>query len=296
MVQSWIYVHNNKDAWALRVFVLGLVSLDLAETACTTQLVHHYLISHFGDTNALKSSTNIISADFTITGITFFVVHLFFANRIWKLGKSWYFPAIISFMSTAMLALGISAVFEQKTGLIEFADFQQHHIMIELSLFHGLSALIDILITVSLSWLLSPAQSGYKSTRTVLQRLLAFTITRGILVCLVQIGHILMYVLDSRNLLFWISLHLILTKIYVLTTLVTLNSRASLRDQLQEIDLGDFHISFAPSTSSTRDDAEALRFSESTKAARITICSQLGRTNDPASSADFSQTLDKSHR
>lgn len=37
----------------------------------------------------------------------------------------------------------------------------------------------------------------------VLQRLLAFVVTRGILVCLVQIGHIIMYVLNSRNMLFW---------------------------------------------------------------------------------------------
>jgi hypothetical protein len=37
----------------------------------------------------------------------------------------------------------------------------------------------------------------------VLQRILIFTVTRGILVSLVQVAHIIMYVMDPRNLLFW---------------------------------------------------------------------------------------------
>lgn len=79
----------------------------------------------------------------------------------------------------------------------------------------------DILTTIGLSWTLSTSDAGFKkcvnlcfdhgttvtcyisSTRMVLRHLLAFTLTRGILVSLVQVAHIVMYVLDPSNLLFW---------------------------------------------------------------------------------------------
>lgn len=44
---------------------------------------------------------------------------------------------------------------------------------------------------------------AFLSTRMMLQQILVFTVTRGILVCLVQVGHIVMYVFDPKNMLFW---------------------------------------------------------------------------------------------
>lgn len=41
------------------------------------------------------------------------------------------------------------------------------------------------------------------STKMILHRLLMYSITRGILIILVQVGHIVMYVVDPSNVLFW---------------------------------------------------------------------------------------------
>ncbi|KAF9455315.1 hypothetical protein BDZ94DRAFT_1316373 [Collybia nuda] len=105
VVQFWIYLLDNNDTWAFRAFSPGLY---FTETVSVTQLVHHYLISHYGDHEALKSPTDSVSVEFTSTNITFFLVHLFFANRLWKFGKSRYLPATIVFTSTTMLILGVS--------------------------------------------------------------------------------------------------------------------------------------------------------------------------------------------
>lgn len=70
----------------------------------------------------------------------------------------------------------------------------------------------------------------------IFHRLLMYSITRGILITLVQVGHIVMYVVDPSNVLFWsvfwhcdceiyvlidfsrISLHPTVSKLYVITT------------------------------------------------------------------------------
>ncbi|KAF5376281.1 hypothetical protein D9615_008511 [Tricholomella constricta] len=77
---------------------------------------------------------------------------------------------------------------------------------IPLTLFHVLAALIDILITAGLTLTLSKALTHFKkgdgSTRSILQRLLLYTASRGILITIVQIGHIIMYLVDPKNLMF----------------------------------------------------------------------------------------------
>lgn len=44
------------------------------------------------------------------------------------------------------------------------------------------------------------------SMRSVIQHLLIFTITRGILISLAQVGHIIMYTISPDNVLFWSGL------------------------------------------------------------------------------------------
>ncbi|KAF9455373.1 hypothetical protein BDZ94DRAFT_1278280 [Collybia nuda] len=255
IVQSWVYAHNNHDRWPLRTFVTLLVLLDITETFCATYIVHHYLISNFGEIEALETPIDVTSVDFAITSIMFFMVHLFFARRLWMLGRSWWLPAVIATTSTAMLALGASAVSSQLLGGPTLGSDLKHRIMIESALCHALGVVTDILVTVGLSRTLSMTHTDLKNTQLVIHRILYFTVTRGILVCLVQIGHVAMYILDPENILFWVSLYLILTKLYVVTTLVTLNSRRSLTATLDNavISTGDFHLSFARSTSPHAD-------------------------------------------
>ncbi|KAG6915144.1 hypothetical protein DXG01_013061 [Tephrocybe rancida] len=99
-----------------------------------------------------------------------------------------------------------------------------------LTLFHALAVLVDILITLGLTFTLRKSQTSFANTRSLLQRLVIYIASRGILITAVQVGHIIMYLVNPSNLLFWLSIHLTLSKLYVISTLATLNHRESLRD------------------------------------------------------------------
>ncbi|KAF8069879.1 hypothetical protein FPV67DRAFT_990398 [Lyophyllum atratum] len=244
VVQGWIYFHNNDDKWTIRSFIIVLITLDIAETCCSTQLIHHYLISHFGDVSILQEYSSVISADFAITGTTFFLVHLYYARRLFIVGRSWWLPGLIVALSIAMMIVGISAVpiQEQSKG-----SSIAHLAAAKLTLFHVFAVLIDILITIGLTVTFARARTGFKQTRSILQRLLLYTASRGILVTLVQIGHTIMYLVDPTNYMFWVSIHLTLSKLYVISTLATLNSRTSLKARGTMIET----LMFAPTKSNT---------------------------------------------
>jgi uncharacterized membrane protein YGL010W len=86
--------------------------------------------------------------------------------------------------------------------------------------FHFLGVFVDSLVTIGLSVVLSPGKMEFKQyvpifghvfclpfllkrTKMVLHRFLMYFTTRGILITLVQIGHITMYLVNPSNLFFW---------------------------------------------------------------------------------------------
>ncbi|KAG6905957.1 hypothetical protein DXG01_016681 [Tephrocybe rancida] len=78
--------------------------------------------------------------------------------------------------------------------------------------------------------MLRKGQATFSKTRSILQRLVVYTASRGFLVTGAQSGHIIMYLSDPTDVLFWLSTHLTLSKIYVVSTLVTLNNREALQN------------------------------------------------------------------
>lgn len=233
-MQGWIYIHDNHDKWPIRTFVYILILLDVVETCCSTQLLRHYLITNFGDFNALKTSTNLLQVDFLLTGAIMFLVHMFFARQLFLLTKSWWFPGFIVLFSVSMLGFGVSALPFQ-TPADALSRFRNTQLEIQIIVFHALSVFTDTLVTIGLSVNFSPGKTRFRNTKMILHRLLMYSITRGILIILVQVGHIVMYVVDPSNVLFWRSLHLMLSKLYVITTMVILNSRSSRREKLDEM-------------------------------------------------------------
>jgi len=234
VVHGWIYMHNNRDRWPMRTFVVAIVLLDIAETCLMTQLLHYYLINHYGDVPILSIFPWTISAGFVVAGLIVLLVHIFFASRLFLLGKRLWFPALIVACSFTMLGLCISTlILQRRTDLL--ASFRDAQLKIQLTAYHILSVSVDILVTIGLSSVFSPGKMEITETRSIVQQLLVYTLTRGFLITLVQVGHITMYLLRPSNLLFWMSFHLILSKLYVITTLVILNSRNSRQEKFDDV-------------------------------------------------------------
>jgi len=251
IVQGWRYLLDNKDKWPVRIFVAVVVLLDIAESCCSAALLHFYLVENFGNLGVFVLYPKVLAANFRITGSIVFLVHIFFATRLRLLGKSWWYIVIVVILSTIILGLftSISIMIAGQTDLL--VAFGTISLKVQMAAYHVIGAVVDIMITIALCTMFSPKKTQFKSTQMILHQLLMYTITRGILILVVQIGHVIMYLIDPTKLLFWISLHLTVSKVYVLTTLIILNTRQSRRDQADNLEFHISRLSFAHSVTSS---------------------------------------------
>ncbi|KAF5350336.1 hypothetical protein D9758_012791 [Tetrapyrgos nigripes] len=129
------------------------------------------------------------------------------------------------------------------------------NIKVKIALEASFAAVADILATIQLSWTFHQSRTGTHRTDTLVEKLLAYTVTRGLFVTIAQILFIIMFVVDTERLT-WTAFYYILTKIYVITMLAILNSRQSLRDTIGSHVTQDPNMDFAMRSAISRHFAE----------------------------------------
>ncbi|KAF8988519.1 hypothetical protein BDQ17DRAFT_1374009 [Cyathus striatus] len=174
-------------------------------------------------------------ATMSISGVLFFLVHGFFATRIFLLTKKWPVPAAIMTMSSVMLGLSAYTSLVDISNVDPFSDHYFRKKKLPIAFFHGFAAITDLIVSISLSSALLISKSNIISNGQMLQvlrRLLLASVTRGILLATIQICHLVMFILNPRDIFLWAPIHMILDQIYAITTLMILNSRTFYGDRV----------------------------------------------------------------
>ncbi|KAH7929264.1 hypothetical protein BV22DRAFT_1116995 [Leucogyrophana mollusca] len=233
VVQAWTYVNDNKDPLLLRAFVAILLLADIGTTFLDVQVMHFCLITNFGNLAPLAVTTKAGLAEFILTVIVVYLVQIFFVTRIYLLQKErWWISVAISFQllfATGALGTGIVALADLvKHPTVQILATTENKIMFGIT--GSFSAVADVMITASLTVLLSSAKSGVKRTNTVLQKLIVFIVSRGLMVSVTQVLFLIVYLIRPDK-LWWVPLHFISSKLYVITMVAMLNERSQLRSQ-----------------------------------------------------------------
>jgi hypothetical protein len=230
ILQMWTYVNNNRDHWVVRAMVFILFGLDTATTALMTEMGHFYLISNFGSIMNLANLPKSGIAEVAINVIAVFAVELFFASRVYLLtGRKFLLPIIISVFALGAAIAGVFIVVDiSRTPMV--SHLASTSMKWEVALTNSLSAVSDIVATAAMSWELYNHKGGVKVTNSLLEKLLAYLVARGGLVTVAQIATLILYVVEPTS-LNWMPVHFCLCKLYIITMVVILNSRDSLRNQ-----------------------------------------------------------------
>ncbi|THU75584.1 hypothetical protein K435DRAFT_706855, partial [Dendrothele bispora CBS 962.96] len=154
---AWIYVNTNTDKWPLRLLVGALVLLDLTTTCLNAQILHNYLVSNFGNVLNTTVISKTVIAEFFITLAIVLSVEVFFASRVWMIGKfHWIVPASI-------VGAGIASMISELENS-SVANFSGHRQKLQVGWNCSLAAVSDIISTVSLLWTFSSFKNGIKQT------------------------------------------------------------------------------------------------------------------------------------
>ncbi|KAH9929431.1 uncharacterized protein B0H18DRAFT_1103459 [Fomitopsis serialis] len=110
-LQTWLYYtqYSKSDSLRLKLFVALVVVLDTLHVALISTAYYHYTVTNYGDYEILDTVTWSIAVQISFGGFVGLLVQLFFATRIYVLGKRrLLFPGIIGLLGIVELGCSIA--------------------------------------------------------------------------------------------------------------------------------------------------------------------------------------------
>ncbi|KAF8215734.1 hypothetical protein K438DRAFT_608440 [Mycena galopus ATCC 62051] len=213
----------QKDPLPVKVLILAVWVLDNLHTGFIWGGLFACLVQNYGEQDTINSIPWCIALTVIITALVTFVVHCFFAHRIFLLSKkNW-------FMTLPILALTLLRLVAASVSTWEMLRYHRFDIfrvkarwIFTLGL--SVSSAVDILITGWLVYLFRRNRTGSGRFNDILDKLILYGLETGSLTCLGTIITMLLWVITPKNLIF-LGLHFVIAKLYANSLLVTLNTR-----------------------------------------------------------------------
>ncbi|KAJ3923872.1 hypothetical protein F5877DRAFT_62988 [Lentinula edodes] len=216
IVQLWTYINLSRDRWMFRVVVITVFFMDMATTYLDIGLLHNYLvtpsmfiskqildfaqlqISHFGDLSIFSSYSNLLDMEILFTALIVFVPADRAHTGLICISPRVYIYVVANKCSPAVFTrLGFTS--------------KDNEIIVALE--NAMTTMCEVVATTALAWSLHSSRTGVPRTDNILHKLHNYTITRGVLLTVVQILSLVFYVAQP-------------------TKLTWLNTRSSLRRRL----------------------------------------------------------------
>ncbi|KAI0086478.1 hypothetical protein BDY19DRAFT_345341 [Irpex rosettiformis] len=232
MQTATYYQGKHKDKWFVRIAVPILWILGTIDMVLIFHFLYYYLVRHYGDFDSVTAKLPVqsLNVHFFVIAITQSTVRSLCAMRIRTLSQSWlptlpiYILTLVDFGSN--LALTIKGAHEQSGGIGHFGTAFNVIVCVEFAS----STAGDTLVALCLCYLLRRGRSGLRSTESVINILVAYVITTGLLTTMVQTSALIVFLISSKNFIYLAILTQV-SKLYVNAYLALLNDRARIRDR-----------------------------------------------------------------
>lgn len=230
-VVQWYNYHTAgySDPLSTRLLVYWCMVLDTAQAGVTTYMLWDFTVGHFGNVEIYRSFPWTFSSTPIWIALVSVPIQHFLAWRIKNLSHRWLWFFIASALSLAQGSCafigGVLATTTARSNLSSLIPVAESWISI--------AVLTDVFIAGLLLYYLHKGKTGYQtSVDHVIERLIRTVIETcsvGAIVCIVDI--IVFTTKPQTNLHFLFALPQ--GRIYTNTLMVTLNSRAGLREEMR---------------------------------------------------------------
>ncbi|KAK0489766.1 hypothetical protein EDD18DRAFT_568642 [Armillaria luteobubalina] len=219
------YISFPRDNLVSKTVVYLLWVTETVQTAMNIYYTFYTFCYEFGD---LVGLDEVDTAWFTIPVMSGFVgciAQLFYAWRMYKFSKKARWLCIILSMIAFIQFLGAICCGIQVRNSGRYSRFRNNSsIKVTAIIWLGGSALCDTAIALCMTGLLCRAQTGLKSTRILLSRLIRLTIETGMATAAIAILDMVLYLTSQNNNYYTVPANC-LVKVYSNTVLAVCNSR-----------------------------------------------------------------------
>ncbi|TFK50241.1 hypothetical protein OE88DRAFT_1661898 [Heliocybe sulcata] len=223
--QIYMYLITFKtDSVRIRMLVWWLLGMDTLNTGFECAVAYGYTITDFGDFVAASNGNWRAGTGPILVGVIAATVQGFFAWRVYRLTHmKWFFMLI----STLIIIQFVGAAGTGIAGSIitPFVEWNRWQVKVPIVVWLVLAAVIDCMITFTLTFYLRRNRTGFVATDHIITRLIRVTVQTGMLTALWAVLDLILYlaVPSPVHLIF----NLALPKLYSNSLLSTLNSRVN---------------------------------------------------------------------
>jgi len=209
--------------WFRRLF-------DFVHLVLICQTEYHYLVTNWGNQQALLETTIPLDLHLILLTLASLTCQAFFLNRVWKFSKN---LLVTAFLGAACLCTGIIdiVIAAQTVHGKSVETILSHVFQAEVISVFTVGAAADMAIAMILVWYLKREMSSFERIKSLVTRLIQYTIATGLVTSLLALGCLIAYVLSLDSLIF-LAMHFSLGRMYTNALLATLNSRKSMRARL----------------------------------------------------------------
>ncbi|KAF8346135.1 hypothetical protein F5887DRAFT_962847 [Amanita rubescens] len=227
-VQTIVYLKLfPEDNSFTKGLVTAIWALDISHTALIWYGAWIFLIQYFGDTSKITTIPLCIALTIIFTAVLTLLVYFHYIQRIYQLSKGniWIcVPIVVLAMFRVGSACATSAEMIRFNTLPAFRS--RYAWLFSLGL--AISAVVDIIITITLFTLLYMSRSKSLSLNSVIDSLILYTFEIGSLTGAATIVAMVFWLAVTDNLIF-LGLHFIISKLYANSLMASLNARLKLR-------------------------------------------------------------------
>jgi len=197
-----------------------------------------YCITGYGNSEVIQYIGAKVALTVSFTAMSTFVVQCFFASRIQQLSGNFLLAGPIALIALVRMIAAYGSM-GLMIKLKTYTTFKVHFKWV-FTLGLAASAAADLLITLSMYFLLRRNRQGIKRTDHILDTLIRHTLENGSLTSAGAIISLVYWV--QNNSLIFLGIHFVISKLYSNSLLATLHARTALRDAKRETAVQDVPI------------------------------------------------------
>ncbi|TCD66511.1 hypothetical protein EIP91_001287 [Steccherinum ochraceum] len=209
-----------------RIMVAGLWILDMIHISMACSATWTYLVANRQNDAITDFIPWTIAVTVALTAIITFIVHCFFAQRVYSLsGRNLA-------LASPIFLLAFGRLFAALVSTSEMIRLQSYTAFVDkfgwvFTVGLSLSVAVDIIITVSLLVILRRSRTGYgTSTDHIIDTIALYTVETGMVTSVTTVVSLICWVSMPHNLIF-LALHFTISKLYANSALATYDMSCS---------------------------------------------------------------------
>ncbi|KAJ7687059.1 hypothetical protein B0H14DRAFT_902373 [Mycena olivaceomarginata] len=236
-LQTFLYfqMYSQKDTWSLKGLVFLLWLFETAHSALACSFIFRLLILNFGDFAALEVAAVSDEMVQLMLAFIIFIVHCFYVHRLWMFTRNIFLAAIVVVLifchfAFELVTLAVVIIFPK------FSDF--HKTTPYFTTAMALAIVSDSIIAITMTLYLKQKQNTIRRTNTLLNRLVGYIISSGVLTSITDILVLATFLAMPDNLVY-IGILNFVNNFYANSMLAMLNARDSLRNPANTASVSD---------------------------------------------------------